>query len=41
MQGFEPQEVVPLFRSILDNSAEGIDAATQYITRNFEFMAAR
>ncbi len=41
MQGFEPQEVLPLFRSILDNGKDGIEAALKYVVSNFDFMAAR
>jgi len=40
MQGFEPQEVLPLFRSILDNGKDGIDVALKYVVKNFDLMAA-
>lgn len=41
MQGFEPQEVLPLFRSVLDNSPQGIDRAVDYVSNNFDRLAAR
>ncbi|KAJ1527772.1 hypothetical protein ONE63_007727 [Megalurothrips usitatus] len=41
MQGFEPQEVRRVFRSVMDNSPTGVDAAVDYVFNNFDFMAAR
>ncbi|XP_034249153.1 uncharacterized protein LOC117650017 [Thrips palmi] len=40
MQGFEPQEVLPLFRSVLDNSPDGVNRAVDYVQANFDKLAA-
>lgn len=41
MQGFEPQEVRPLYQSILDNSPNGVDRAVKYVANNFDSLVDR